>query len=238
MAGGMQVVVSGEAAEGKAHSAARNLLEAQQAEAAETVAGSKRNFRLVDSLPYIDRIDTALRSRAEKMIQDELKVLAKKPSDYLRELPQAEEVDLDRFSSGEPTTALDVSRYNLEPPAGAEAEDPSAWQAALRNAKSQLEHQSLRVENLELMLKGGANVWRASNMQLEGLCNTLEGATDNLEAQVEALNRERKLQQFSTGNEIHSLEGDWYRQIHKNLEIDHACKQLEQQQQEISQAKQ
>ena len=232
----MQVVVSGES-EGQSHSTSRNLLEAQQAEAAETVAGSKGNFRLVNSLPYIDRIDTALRSRAEKMIQDELKVLDKKPSDYLRELPQAEEVDLDRFRSGEATSALDVSRYNLEPPAGSKAKDDSAWEVALRNAETQLEHQSLRVENLELMLKGGASVWRASNMQLESLCSTLESETSKIEGEVEALNRERKLQQLSTGNEIHSLEDDWYRQIHKNLEIDYACKQLEHQHQ-TSQAKQ
>lgn len=56
---------------------------------------------------------------------------------------------------------LDVTRYRLDPPPQAQRNDYTAWQAALDNAHSQLEHQLNRITNLELLLKYGPNTWRA-----------------------------------------------------------------------------
>lgn len=39
---------------------------------------------------------------------------------------------------------LDTTRYNLEPPAESERDDPEAWQRAVDNASAQLEHQAQR----------------------------------------------------------------------------------------------
>ena len=54
--------------------------------------------------------------------------------------------------------ALDTSRYRLEPPLANKKHDLGAWKACVDNAHSQLEHQYLRIMNLELMLKFGDKV--------------------------------------------------------------------------------
>jgi len=54
--------------------------------------------------------------------------------------------------------ALDTSRYRLEPPPASKKHDLGAWKACVDNAHSQLEHQYLRIVNLELMLKYGDKV--------------------------------------------------------------------------------
>jgi pre-mRNA-splicing factor SPF27 len=59
---------------------------------------------------------------------------------------------------------LDTSRYRLDTPEGTKRHDFGAWKASVDNAYSQLEHQYLRITNLELMLKYGDKVgnWGSS----------------------------------------------------------------------------
>lgn len=104
-----------------------------------------------------------------------------------------------------------------------------AWTKSVNNASSQLEHQNLRIQNLELLSQHGGKVWKASNAQLESLHNRIKDHAEELENEVEVLNRERKLKQLSVGQQIHSLEQDWYAQIHKNMEVEAACKHIESQ---------
>lgn len=242
----MQVAYSGETGGGEAshRSASVLLMEAQQAEAAESLEGGHAaRSCLIDSLPYVDRVDEGLRARAEELIEAELQTLPKVPSDYLRELPRADEFDFGKCplseeaylraggagDEGSTAGALDVTRYALEEPAGKDARSAAAWRDAVANASSQLEHQQVRVENLELLLQSGAAVWRAANARAEGLCGRVESVAGGLANEAEALNRERKLQQFSSGNQIHSLEQAWYGQVHKNAEVQAACNHLERQ---------
>jgi pre-mRNA-splicing factor SPF27 len=53
---------------------------------------------------------------------------------------------------------LDTSRYRLDPPGPTKRNDFNAWKSALDNAHAQLEHQYLRILNLELLLKYGDKV--------------------------------------------------------------------------------
>ncbi len=53
---------------------------------------------------------------------------------------------------------LDTTRYMLNPPGQARRNDVGEWKRSLDNASSQLEHQYLRILNLELMLKYGDKV--------------------------------------------------------------------------------
>ena len=62
---------------------------------------------------------------------------------------------------------MDVKRFELEPPSLAERNKPEAWKAVLENAEAQLEHQSLRLLNLELMVKYAPNAWRMQGQNLE-----------------------------------------------------------------------
>lgn len=53
---------------------------------------------------------------------------------------------------------LDTSRYRLDTPAANKQNDHGAWRSCLDNAHAQLEHQYLRILNLELLLKYGDKV--------------------------------------------------------------------------------
>ncbi|QDZ19126.1 pre-mRNA-splicing factor SPF27 [Chloropicon primus] len=160
---------------------------------------------LIDSLPYADVLSPEYRRQAEALIEEEA-----------RRVPKPQQAS----PCGPPPTpsrSLDLSRYDLGEPSGKKAEP---WLGAVNNASSQLEHQSVRVENLELMLKSGALVWRAANKQLEGLCSSVERETAELEEQVETLNRERKLLQQQQQQQLGRLEGEYYHSVYKNFEIE------------------
>lgn len=65
---------------------------------------------------------------------------------------------LHRVKAKQPMQALDTSRYRLDPPAPTKQNDHAAWRASVNNAHAQLEHQYLRILNLELLLKHGDKV--------------------------------------------------------------------------------
>ena len=86
----------------------------------------------------------------------------------------------------------DSTRYSLPPPPKSKRDDPEAWEAAVKNAKAQLEHQTLRIQNLELMLKYGPNQWRAYNASLEAaIKRCARAASDVRFIRGEARSRER-----------------------------------------------
>lgn len=90
---------------------------------------------------------------------------------------------------------LDSVRYSLPvPPASAPLE---AWNKAMNNAASQLEHQRIRLGNLDLLNKYGANSWRTNNFLIEKELERLQRRHEELTKQTEELNRERKASQVS-----------------------------------------
>lgn len=161
----------------------------------------------------------------------------KQPADYLAELP-AEPVSLaqqhnllksemERVAAGEKLQAMDVQRYNLEPPPAAKRSDPAAWGVALDNAYAQLEHQYNRLVNLELMLKFGPDVWRAHNEAAASHVEMLQTKLTETRKATDALNQERNLQQTAAGRELRALEHEYLSLVMKNADIDLACRQLE-----------
>lgn len=130
-------------------------------------------------------------------------------------------------SSNPPPSGLDLTRYKLDPPANASAADLHAWQSAICNAQAQLEHQSNRSANLELLKKYGAAAWRVSNEQLTALRNNLATSLENVKGQIESLNRKRKSEQVQAGSDFALLENGYYSLIWKNHEIELACSQLQ-----------
>lgn len=60
------------------------------------------------------------------------------------------------------------------------AHDLNAWTKACDNAHAQLEHQMNRITNLELLLRYGANAWRAQTQLDEALVKQLEGTLQSL----------------------------------------------------------
>ncbi len=58
--------------------------------------------------------------------------------------------ELDRVRAGQPMAGLDIARYRLDEPPLNKRNDLAAWQSALDNAHSQLEHQHNRWEHAPL----------------------------------------------------------------------------------------
>lgn len=54
-------------------------------------------------------------------------------------------------------------RYELPAPSSGQKNDISAWQECVNNSMAQLEHQAVRIENLELMSQFGTNAWKVYN---------------------------------------------------------------------------
>jgi pre-mRNA-splicing factor SPF27 len=151
---------------------------------------------------------TGLREKLEAEIESELAAVPLEEFDISSRLPsELPELftssdflrsELARVSSGQkpaPGTGLDTVRYSLPaPPASAPLD---AWKKAIDNAGSQLEHQQLRLSNLELMQKYGGNAWRVANFLVEKEIERLEKQTEDVKLRTEELNRERKARQAS-----------------------------------------
>lgn len=59
--------------------------------------------------------------------------------------------------------SIHLLRYELPAPSSGQKNDITAWQECVNNSMAQLEHQAVRIENLELMSQYGTNGWKAYN---------------------------------------------------------------------------
>lgn len=195
---------------------------------------------MVDALPYFDHMTPEMKRQVDAMIDEELRRSTKRPADYLREMPPMPPsrlleggvhpmlaADMKRVESKEAMPPLSSSRYLLEPPPAARRHDLGAWRASVDNAHSQLEHQYLRITNLELMLKFGDKNWRAQGQLDEAAVKQYEVALEETKKAITAVNMERKLQQTAAGSELRRAEAEYYQLLIKNSEIEVACDKLE-----------
>lgn len=200
--------------------------------------GWRKGQHLIDALPYIDTPTPELRKQVDELIAEEMKRSTKRPQDYLKELPTAGPIfpnnpmlaaEYDRVKQQLPMPPLDAVRFRLEPPPLSRRNDYNAWRSTVDNAHAQLEHQYLRIVNLEIMLKYGANNWRAQNQLTEVTNKQLEAELQQLKSSSEQINKERKLQQMDVGQKLADLEHQWMELLYKNIAIEKACSQLERQ---------
>mmetsp|Transcript_18191 Transcript_18191/g.54664 ORF Transcript_18191/g.54664 Transcript_18191/m.54664 type:complete len:310 (+) Transcript_18191:390-1319(+) len=199
--------------------------------------GWRRHEDLIDALPYVDAMTPEEKQKVDRLIQEEMKNSTMRPAAYLKDLPPAYQLnfeghpilkaELARVKAGIPMEPLDDIRYRLEKPSLSKRNDVGAWKKALDNAHSQLGHQHNRVINLELLLKFGPKAWRVQNARLAAANGRLEAEVAEVRAEVEAVNRERKLQQTAAGADLASLQTQWHQLVHKNAEIERACQRLE-----------
>lgn len=190
---------------------------------------------LIDSLPYYDNDierDSWLKERAEKLIAKEL---GKAPQELHPRVPPAPtlftnhpllQAELARVEAHQPLPPIDTARYQLPGPTNTPAtiED---WEASLRNAHAQLEHQRLRQTNLALLQNYGSNAWRIHNYQLEAVTKTLDKAVEDLKQLTVDVNRDRKNFQTRVGAQLTSLETRWTELISSVLQIEMANVALE-----------
>ncbi|GJU97430.1 pre-mRNA-splicing factor SPF27 [Tanacetum coccineum] len=121
--------------------------------------------------------------------------------------------EYDRVRAGKPMMPLNMSGYGLDVPS---RNDETAWKQALQ--KSAASNYSL--ENLDLMAKYGADVWKQHNQRLEAyyrsVINLMQAQAAELNEKIETVNRERKYHQRSGGSSVR-----------KNISIEAAFVQID-----------
>uniref|UniRef100_A0A8C2LT48 Pre-mRNA-splicing factor SPF27 n=1 Tax=Cricetulus griseus TaxID=10029 RepID=A0A8C2LT48_CRIGR len=112
--------------------------------------------------------------------------------------------EFERLAAGQPTELLSMKRYEL----------PAPSSECVNDSMAQLEHQAMRIENLELMSQHGCNAWKVCN---ENLVHMIEHAQKEL----------KKLRKHIQDLNWQEMESNWVSLVSNNYEIERNIVQLE-----------
>lgn len=116
-----------------------------------------------------------------------------------------------------------MKRYELPSPSTGKLNDVWTWNKCVENSYAQLEHQAIRINNLELMCIYGSESWKSYNSFLSKMVNKTKSQLDELRKEIQEINLNRKNSQLKAGNQIKVLEEAWVSLVSKNYEIERAC---------------
>jgi len=171
-------------------------------------------YSLVDALPYIDTQlgSTEVAQQVKALIDEEMAHF--EPRDYLSSLPAPElpfiegdtmAKEFARMEAGQPFQGIDTGRYKVDAPDGAEGQDHEVWKKQGDNLQMQLEYNRLRHTNLEMLERWGNKAWIAHSCLVRKTETILGNEANGLRATREEVNKKRKLDQISCGNELRKL---------------------------------
>lgn len=192
---------------------------------------------LVDALPYFDQgyDDPGVRETALAMVEEECRRY-RPTKNYLEHLPTANlnafetemmNTEFDRIQNRLPMEPLSMKRYELPQPPPSKISELSAWQESVENSFAQLEHQSVRVLNLELMVEFGCESWKEYLDVVVALQAKAQAALQDVKKEIQDVNWQRKTKQTQAGEKLRALEAQWVMLVSKNYEIEQACAKLE-----------
>jgi pre-mRNA-splicing factor SPF27 len=188
-----------------------------------------------ESLPYIDTEPSpSERAAALSLISHELGSQPSEPHPSLpplqpSQLSPAMLAELDRVSSGQKLTAIDLSRYEaLDPPTSNSntPENLQQWKAAIAKAYTAKSYLDGRSTNLALLEKYGKNSWLIGNSQLEDILRDLERELATKKTEIDEVVIQRKAAQEAVGGEINGLEKTWKRGVGQVVETEAAAEGL------------
>jgi hypothetical protein len=193
-------------------------------------------YSLVDALPYIDTQlgSTEVAQQVKALIDEEMSHF--EPRDYLSTLPEPElpflasdtmVKEFARIEAGQPFTGIDTGRYKVEAPDGADGQDHEHWKKQADNLNMQLEYNRLRCTNLEMLDRWGNKAWIAHSCLVRATERILGNEANGLRAAREEVNKKRKLDQISCGNELRKLNNELESYMSDNGEVHRALWSLE-----------
>ncbi|KAJ3201132.1 hypothetical protein HK099_002355, partial [Clydaea vesicula] len=160
-------------------------------------------------LPYIDleySNDQRLAQEVDLLIEKEMKKrkLPAEPKEYEFKNNSSSSINkyLERISEGEKLDSINVSRLRLLEPSNFDVKE---WSESLDNSYVQLEHQNLRMLNLEFLSKFGQNLWLIANFNLESYLKVLNSKLLEVKDEIKLLNRKRKEDQVKGGDKLYIL---------------------------------
>lgn len=205
-------------------------------EAADLMFMENEHYSLVDALPYIDtqlgQVEVA--QQVKGLIEEEMRLF--EPRDYLERLPEPElplleselvSQEFDRVRDGRPLSGVDLERYRPQPPQAAQQQDASAWKKAAEAAQMQLEYNRLRLTNLEMLERWGSKAWVAHSTLVRVQERVRVNEATKLRTGREEVNKKRKLDQISCGNELRKLGYELEQFTQDNYSVEIAVRQME-----------
>uniref|UniRef100_A0A915IB80 Pre-mRNA-splicing factor SPF27 n=1 Tax=Romanomermis culicivorax TaxID=13658 RepID=A0A915IB80_ROMCU len=114
--------------------------------------------------------------------------------------------EFERIQNRQPMEMLNMKRYDLNPPPAGKMTDVGAWQEAVINSQAQLEHQALRVANMDLMAEYGAEAWKVYNEILQRMLNQAQSQLNLVRKEIQEVNFDRKQKQMAAGEKLKKLE--------------------------------
>lgn len=188
---------------------------------------------IVDALPYIDQgyDEPGVREAAFALVEEECRRY-RPTKNYLECLPPLNltafetpmmRTEFERLQNRLPMECLSMKRYELPPPPSGKLNEISAWNECVDNSCAQLEHQAVRVLNLELMLQYCVPAWQRYLTALQEAEKIATKELQQLRQTIQEVNWQRKSLQTSGGEQLRDLEARWVSLVSHNYEIEQAC---------------
>lgn len=203
------------------------------------------HYALVDALPYIDTQlgSMEVAQQVKALIDEEMALF--EPRDYLADLPapemkflssEAMKQEMARVEAGLSLTAVNVDRYQIEQPQGMQEGDHGSWRKNAEAAQMQLEYNRLRLTNLEMLERWGGKAWIAHSAVVRASERVLATEAAGLRATREEVNKKRKLDHVSCGNELRRLAHELERYRQDNAEVERGLAVVDAEVQRLRQA--
>ena len=92
---------------------------------------------------------------------------------------------------------------------------------------AQVQHQEVRLENLQLLQQYGPSQLKLQNEEFETIKGGMSKQHETLKRKTEDINKQRKVEQMGAAERLHGLEGKWQQLVTNNRQIETACENLE-----------